>query len=237
MRGRKLELPARLQLLADWVPRGAALVDVGTDHAYLPVWLTLEGRIRSAIACDLRSGPLSRGRGTAGRYGVLDRIKFRQCDGLTGVGPQEADTVVIAGLGGENIVSILAGAAWTADGSHMLLLQPQTRVEELRAFLCVNGYAIRRERLVEDRGTMYPVLEVSAGTQSLTLGQMYGGACLTNDPLSGRYLVEQILRLQAAVAGLNRADRPEAAKRADYLRDVMGSLLKLWEEWRHANGS
>lgn len=237
MSGRKLELPARLQLLADWVPRGAALADVGTDHAYLPVWLTLEGRLRSAIACDLRSGPLNRGRGTAGRYGVLDRIKFRRCDGLAGVSPQEADTVVIAGLGGENIVSILAGAAWTADGSHTLLLQPQTRAEELRAFLCANGYAIRRERLVVDRGTMYPVLEASAGTQSLTPGQMYGGACLIYDPLGGRYLVEQILRLQAAVAGLNRAGRPEAAQKADHLRDVMESLLELWEEWRHANGS
>lgn len=237
MSGRRLELPGRLQLLADWVPRGAALADVGTDHAYLPVWLTLEGRLRSAIACDLRSGPLSRGRGTAGRYGVLDRIDFRQCDGLAGVVPQETDTVVIAGLGGENIVSILAAAPWTADGDHTLLLQPQSRAEELRAFLCANGYAIRRERLIVDRGTMYPELEVSAGTQSLTQGQLYGGACLTYDPLGGRYLVEQILRLQAAVAGLNRADRPETAQKADHLRDVMGSLLELWEEWRHANGS
>lgn len=237
MSGRKLELTARLQLLANWVPRGSALVDVGTDHAYLPVWLMLEGRLRSAIACDLRSGPLSRGRDTAGHYGVLDRIRFRQCDGLAGVDPQEADTVVIAGLGGENIVSILAGAAWTADGSHTLLLQPQTRAEELRAFLCANGYAIRRERLVVDRGTMYPVLEVSAGIQSLTPGQLYGGGCLTYDPLGGRYLIEQILRLQAAVAGLNRTNRPEAAQKADHLRDVMGSLLELWEEWRHANGS
>ena len=54
MNRRKLELTARLQLLADWVPQGAALVDVGTDHAYLPVWLMLEGRLCSAIACDLR---------------------------------------------------------------------------------------------------------------------------------------------------------------------------------------
>ena len=236
MSGRKLELPARLQLLADWVPRGSALADVGTDHAYLPVWLTLEGRLRSAIACDLRSGPLSRGRDTAGRYGVLDRIDFRQCDGLAGVGPQEADTVVIAGLGGENIVSILAAAPWTADGNHTLLLQPQSRAEELRAFLCANGYAIRRERPIVDRGTMYPVLGVSSGTQSLTLGQLYGGACLTYDPLGGRYLVEQILRLQAAVAGLNRGCRPEDTEKADHLRDVMESLLELWEEWRHANG-
>lgn len=237
MNGRKPELSARLQLLADWVPAGAALADVGTDHAYLPVWLTLEGRLRSAVACDLRPGPLSRGRATAVRCGVLDRIDFRQCDGLAGIRAEEADTVVIAGMGGENIVSILAAAPWTTDGNHVLLLQPQSRAEELRAFLSANGYAICKERLVEDRGTIYPVLEVGAGAQSLSPGQLYGGACLTDDPLGGRYLVEQLLRLQAAVAGLNRGNRSETEEKADRLRDVMGSLLELWEEWRHANGS
>ena len=237
MSRRKLELTARLQVLADWVPQGAALADVGTDHAYLPVWLTLEGRLRTAIACDLRSGPLSRGRRTAEQYGVASQIDFRLCNGLAGINPQEADTVVIAGMGGENIAAILATAPWTADGQHTLLLQPQSRAEELRAFLCTNGYAIRRERLVMDRGTMYPVMEAAAGTQTLSLGQLYGGACLTHDPLGGRYLVEQILRLQAVVAGLNRAGRPEAAEKADQLRDIMGSLLEVWEEWRHANGS
>jgi tRNA (adenine22-N1)-methyltransferase len=237
MNTRKPELSARLHLLADWVPQGAALADVGTDHAYLPVWLTLEERLRSAIACDLRPGPLSRGQDTARRFGVLERIDFRLCDGLAGVGVKEADTVVIAGMGGENIVSILAAAPWTADGSHALLLQPQSRAEELRTFLSTNGYAIHRERLVEDRGTIYPVLEVRPGHQSLSPGQIYGGAHLTGDPLGGRYLVEQILRLQTAVAGLNRGSRPETWEKADRLRDVIESLLELWEEWRHANGS
>ena len=237
MNGRKPELSTRLQLLADWIPQGAALADVGTDHAYLPVSLTLEGRLRSAIACDLRPGPLSRGRDTARRFGVLERIDFRLCNGLAGVRPEEADIVVIAGLGGENIVSILAAAPWTADGKHILLLQPQSRAEELRAFLVANGYVIFRERLAEDRGTIYPVLEVRAGAQSLSPGQLYGGAHLTRDVLGGRYLVEQILRLQAAVAGLSRGSRPEDAEKADRLRDVIGFLLELWEEWRHANGS
>lgn len=237
MNARKPELSARLQLLADWVTQGAALADVGTDHAYLPVWLTLEGRLRSAIACDLRPGPLGRGKDTARRFGVLERIEFRLCDGLAGVEAEEADTVVIAGMGGENIVSILAAAPWTADGSHTLLLQPQSRAEELRAFLSANGYAISRECLVEDRGTIYPVLEVGAGSQSLSPGQIYSGAHLMGGPLGGRYLVEQILRLQTAVAGLNRGSGPETWEKADRLRDVIGSLLEVWEEWRHANGS
>lgn len=233
-----MELTPRLRQLADWVPQDAALADVGTDHGYLPVWLTLEGRLRAAIAADLREGPLGRGRKTAMEYGVSDKIDFRLCNGLQGIRACEADTITIAGMGGENIVSILAAARWTADGRHTLLLQPQSRAEELRGFLSANGYAIRRERLVMDRGTIYPVLEAVAGKQSLSLGQMYGGACLRDDPLGGRYLMDQILRLQGAVAGLNRAGSSKyAANKADHLRDVMGSLLELWEEWRYANGS
>ena len=232
-----LELTPRLRLLADWVPQGAALTDVGTDHAYLPVWLMLEGRVRSAIACDLRSGPLERGRATAAGCGVLERISFRRCDGLALVSARETDTVVIAGMGGENIAAILNAAPWTAGAGMTLLLQPQSRAEELRGYLCAHGYAIRREQLVLDRGTIYPVIEAAAGEQSLSLGQLYGGARLTGDPLGGRYIVEQILRLQSAVAGLNRAERPEAAQKADRLRDVIGSLLELWEEWRDANGA
>ncbi|WP_312942448.1 class I SAM-dependent methyltransferase [Oscillibacter sp.] len=237
MNTRKPELSTRLHLLADWVPQGAALVDVGTDHAYLPVRLALEGRLRFAIACDLRPGPLSRGQDTARRFGVLEQIDFRLCDGLAGVGAKEVDTVVIAGMGGENIVSILAAAPWTADSNHILLLQPQSRAEELRAFLIANGYAICREQLVEDRGTIYPVLKVRPGHQDPYPGQIYGGAHLMGDPLGGRYLVEQILRLQTAVAGLNRGSGPETSEKADRLRDVIASLMVLWEEWRHANGS
>lgn len=235
---RKLELPARLQALANWVQQDAALADIGTDHGYLPVWLTMEGRLHSAIAGDLREGPLNSGRKTAADYAVLDQIDFRLCSGLAKIYPDEVDTIVIAGMGGENIVSILQAAPWTADGCHTLLLQPMTRAEELRLFLSENGYTIRREQLVPDRGFLYPIMEAVAGTQTLTLGQLYGGACLIRDPLGGKYMIEQILRLQGIVAGLIRADRGiQTNRKADHLRDILGSLMELREEWRHANGS
>ena len=111
---KQLELSPRLALIAGWVPPGAKLADVGTDHAYLPVWLTLHGRVVSAIASDLRKGPLERARATGRTYGA-EGIDFRLGDGLAFIRPDEADTIVIAGMGGENIAQILAGAPWTAD--------------------------------------------------------------------------------------------------------------------------
>ena len=227
-----LELTPRLQLLADWVPSGARLADVGTDHAYLPVWLRLHGRVVSAIACDLREGPLARARETGRTWGV-DGVDYRLGNGLAVVAPEEADTIVIAGMGGENIAAILAQAPWTADETHTLLLQPQTRAEALRAFLAENGYAVRREALVEDRGTIYPVMEAGGGEMFLTLGQLYGGAALLRDPLGERYIIEKIIRLQSAVAGLNCS--VSGQEKADGLREIITALLSMREEWRCAN--
>ena len=231
---RQLELSPRLQLLADWVPQGVRLADVGTDHAYLPVWLTLHGRVTSAIASDLRKGPLERARETGRTYGA-EGIDYRLGDGLAFIRPEEADTIVIAGMGGENIASILAAAPWTADGQHTLLLSPHTKAEELRLFLMDHGYAIRREALVRDRGTLYPVMEVTAGEMTLTPGQLWGGAGLLHDPLGDRYIMEKIVRLMGAIAGKNRSERPEDREKADGLRDIVTELLAMREEWRHAN--
>ncbi|MDO4315580.1 MAG: class I SAM-dependent methyltransferase [Oscillospiraceae bacterium] len=229
-----LELPPRLALIASWVRPGAKLADVGTDHAYLPVWLTLHGRVASAIASDLRKGPLARARETGRTYGAAG-IDFRLGDGLAFIRPDEADTIVIAGMGGENIAAILADAPWTADGHHTLLLQPQSRAEDLRRFLMDRGYAITREALVLDRGTIYPVLEAEAGEMELTLGQLHGGAKLLHDPLGERYIIEKIIRLQGAVAGLNRSSATADREKADALRDILTALLSMREEWRHAN--
>ncbi|WP_325200065.1 tRNA (adenine(22)-N(1))-methyltransferase [Oscillibacter sp.] len=229
---RDFELTPRLRLLADWVPSGARLADIGTDHGYLPVWLRLRGRVGSAIACDLREGPLAHARETGRSYGV-DGIDYRLGNGLAVVSPEEADAVVIAGMGGENIAAILARAPWTADGRHILLLQPQTRAETLRAFLAENGYAIRREALVEDRGVIYPVIEAGGGEMSLTLGQLHGGAALLRDPLGERYIIQKIIRLQTAVAGLNRSGGGQ--EKGDAMREIITALLSMREEWRRAN--
>ena len=233
-RNKGLTLTSRLQLLADWVPQGAAFADIGTDHAYLPVWLVLNGRVSHAIASDLRRGPLERAKETGRTYGA-ESIDYRLGSGLDTVQAHEADTICIAGMGGENIASILEAAPWTADGKHTLLLAPHTKAELLRRWLMEHGYIIVREALVRDRGTLYPVMKVTAGEMTLTEAQIWGGAKLLRDPLGDRYIIERIIRLQGAVAGSNRSERPEDREKTERLRDTLTALLELREEWRHAN--
>ena len=153
------------------VPEGCRLADVGTDHGYLPVYLLQRRRIRGAVAADIGAEPLAHARRTAEAYGV-EGIDFRLCDGLRDIAPDEVDTVVIAGMGGETIIAILEGAAWTKDGAHTLLLQPMTKAADLRYWLAVNGYGFTEERLVWDKNYLYPVLRVTGGgtPQALTEG-------------------------------------------------------------------
>lgn len=154
-----LQLTPRLQAVADLVPQGAAFADIGTDHAYLPAWLLLNGCIDHAIASDINAGPLSRARRTAEDYGCTQHISFRLGAGLAKVRPEEADTVAIAGMGGETIAQILSDAPWTREQETLLLLQPMSAQEELRRYLWLNGYTIHRENIVREGQKLYLVLE------------------------------------------------------------------------------
>ena len=224
---RQLQLQPRLQLLADMMPQGCRLADIGTDHGYLPVWLLQRGRIQSAIAADIGSEPLAHARRTAAEYGV-ENIDFRLCDGLSGIAPEEADSVVIAGMGGETIIAILSAVAWTKDGAHTLLLQPMTKTAELRKWLAVNGYCFTEERLVWDKNYLYPVLRVTGGEcPQLTELQALTGVLLADDPLYGEYLTQHKEKLRRAAEGLRRSGREDALCRAEELEKLIGGIGQI----------
>ena len=151
-----MELSPRLQAIARQVPQGARLADVGTDHGYLPVWLLLNGQIESAIAADLRAGPLDRARDTARQFQQTNGISFRLCDGLSDIKADEVDTVSIAGMGGETITAILKAAPWTKQNK-LLLLQPMTGASKLREWLQINGYVILDENIAQEGKKLYSI--------------------------------------------------------------------------------
>ena len=230
MKMRELQLQPRLQLLADMVPVGSRLADVGTDHGYLPVYLLQGGRVSAAIASDIVDGPLRHARQTAAECEV-EGIDFRLCPGLDAIASHEADTVVIAGMGGETIQTILTAAPWTADGAHLLLLQPMTKVEYLRKWLVDNGYTFTEERLVWDKDYLYPVFAVRGGTQPpLTAAQQYGGVLLDGDPLYGAYLDERIGKLRKVISGLQKSTAADSTVKVKRLTE----LYRILKEKRDA---
>lgn len=235
--GNGLALQPRLRAIADLVPNGARLVDVGTDHGFIPVDLLLSERISSAIASDIGAAPLEHARRTAALHDVTERIEFRLCDGLNGVSHNEVDCIVIAGMGGDNIVSILEAAPWTKDNV-FLLLQPMSKAEVLRRWLPDNGYQVFAERLVADKGVIYPILSVRGGQMpSVTEAQFWGGFLLDRDPLQVRYLDERILRLRRAASGLEKAKDSALQERRNELCGIITALEQQKGGSRNANGT
>lgn len=221
---KQLALQPRLHLLARLVPEGCRLTDVGTDHGYLPVALLQQGRIAAAIASDIGAEPLEHARRTAIQYGV-DGMDFRLCAGLSGVAPEETDVIVIAGMGGETIISILQDAPWTADGRHRLLLQPMTKAAALRHWLADNGYTFTDEHLVEDKGRVYPILCVKGGVfRPLTEAEALCGVLLADDPLYAAYLTEHITKLRRSAEGLRRSSDPSGGRLAAQAESLAAEL-------------
>lgn len=221
---KQLALQPRLHLLARLVPEGCRLTDVGTDHGYLPVALLQQGRITAAIASDIGAEPLEHARRTAMQYGV-DGMDFRLCAGLSGVAPEETDVIVIAGMGGETIISILQDAPWTADGRHRLLLQPMTKAAALRHWLADNGYTFTDEHLVEDKGRIYPILCVKGGVfRPLTEAEALCGVLLADDPLYAAYLTEHITKLRRSEEGLRRSSDPSGGRLAAQAESLAAEL-------------
>lgn len=226
---KRIALQPRLRLLAEMTPPGGRLADIGTDHGYLPVWLLQEGRIPSAIASDVGAEPLEHARRTAAEY-ETQGLDFRLCDGLSGIEPEETDTVVIAGMGGETIRDILRAAPWAADGHHTLLLQPMTKVELLRGWLRENGYSCTEERLVQDKGKLYVILSVTGGPSGeASDAERYGGFCLEHDPLYGLYLEQQLRRLYLRMDGLHRGGDESEAEPLAALADILEGKKEAWQ--------
>lgn len=222
-----MELSPRLRTMAALVPQGARLADVGTDHAYLPVWLLLAGRIPSAIASDLREGPLARARETAAHYGVTDRISFRLCDGLAGIEAGEADAISIAGMGGETIAAILEAAPWTRE--RLLLLQPMTSFPDLRFWLQQHGYVIRREVICREGDRLYSVWNVTGGQMKpLSPAELWAGR-QSDDPLRRDYLSMMLGKAERALAGQRAARVPDQAA-VDELTKVLAGLRQMEQE-------
>ncbi len=160
MNRNEIKLDNRLLLCAEFVRQDSAVADIGTDHAYLPVYLAQKGKIKKAIAADINEGPLKSGIETINRCGVSDTVSARLSNGLEKISPDECDDVIIAGMGGELICSIIEAAPWLKSRDKQLILQPMTRPQTLRSFLYSNGFEIIREQAVASDGRIYTVMLV-----------------------------------------------------------------------------
>lgn len=154
------DLSLRLSTIASLVPNGARVCDVGTDHGYLAIHLKAGGKVKSIIAADINPLPLQNAAKNIEKAGATG-IELRLCDGLSGIKPNEADTVIIAGMGGEVISGIIErGFSVAKQRDKTLILQPTTSPEALRKFLLTNGFEIIKEVPILENSKLYSVMLV-----------------------------------------------------------------------------
>lgn len=151
----------RFQAISERIPEGSVIADIACDHAVLPVALLKEGRIRRAIAGDLNPQPLARGRARAAQHGFADAIDFRLGDGLSVLRPGEADTIVIAGVGGVLLVKMLEAAPEVVASAERLLLLPHRSPALVREWVSRQGHHLADEVVVEEEGYYYELFTVT----------------------------------------------------------------------------
>jgi len=156
-----VKLSNRLLAVASFVSEGNILADVGTDHGYIPIYLMQEKRIPKAIAMDINAGPLQRAKEHIDMYGLKDYIETRLSDGVAALTPGEVDTVLIAGMGGGLVMHILEAGQDVCMQTKELILQPQSELERVRAYLWLNGYVILEENMILEDEKFYPMMRVT----------------------------------------------------------------------------
>ena len=219
-----IRLDPRLSAVASLVRPGNRLLDIGTDHAYLPCFLVQRGICPSAAAADLRKGPLENAGATIADCGLEAQVQTLLSDGLDAFLPQTDCTVVFAGMGGLLIAELLERTSWVRDGSVQIVAQPMSHAEDVRRFFFENGFALEKEVCAADGKHVYCAMaahftgEVTTPTPALPYGGLLFGA---NDPAAVRYLEIQFARLKKRRDALEKAgtDAAEAERLNEVLKD------------------
>lgn len=191
-------LDNRLMMCASFVPKGARLADIGTDHAYLPVWLLKQNLISYAIASDVNCRPLQAGKATAEKY-QAENIDFRLGSGLETI--TEADDInciVIAGMGGELISELLSKSPLVRKKNIRLILQPMTKPHKLIKYLYSEGFEISEQKTCKSHGKHYTVMTAvySGNKQKIDEVFSYTGKLDTKNDCNISYLEGQIKNLE-----------------------------------------
>lgn len=217
-----MELSKRLKAVAELVTPGMRLADVGTDHGYIPIYLTEAGVIPSAIAMDINKGPLERAKEHIREHGLEGKIQTRLSDGLKNLQRNEADCMIAAGMGGGLVIRILSEERDTAGSLKELILQPQSEIDSVRKYLTEEGYRIVAEDMVYEDGKYYPMMKAvpcmaGAGEIPYSEEELEFGRVLLQQahPVLGQFLEREMEIQNRILSALESQESVRAKKRME----------------------
>ena len=218
-----LTLTNRLQMVADCVQPCVCLADIGTDHAYLPAWCLLNGKAQFAIAADINPKPLANARQTLGTYRLEERIELRLSDGLQNISADEAQEIVVAGMGGNQIADMIETTAWLQDDAKHLILQPMTHFEDVRKALLENGFQIEAEHTAAEGERLYLVISARYCGEKHEVPEwyLYAGELVYGTTDTDRQFLQKILaRLKKRADALKEKDTAESDRLFTIIKEI-----------------
>lgn len=223
-----MELSKRLQAVADLVTAHYKLADIGTDHAYIPIYLTQQKKITEAVALDVNEGPLQRAEEHIRENGLEAEIETRLSNGFQALQPGEVQSAVIAGMGGGLVIRILTEGTEVVRKLEECILQPQSEIEKVRAFLLEKGYEFLEEDMVCEDGKYYPMMkDKTTGSDTAvkcwdTVQLKYGKLLLEKQhPVLREYLEREIRIYQSILEGLKAKDSDRIRQRKEELEQEL----------------
>ena len=226
-----IKLDSRLMAVASMVRQNSRLADIGTDHAYIPVYLLNEGVISEAIAADINEGPIKNADKNIASYGLSDKIKTFLSDGLKSLPENCADDIIIAGMGGILISEILESCSWVKTKNIRIIAQPMTHAEKVREFFINNGFRIINEAATEDARHKYCVIVAEYDDSSYDYPDgyiYYGELCRNKDRISKEFLIVQRDRLLKRYNALYESKSESDECR--YLNKIIGEFNYVLED-------
>lgn len=221
-------LKGRLKAVFDLIKDGAFVVDIGTDHAHLPIALHLSKKAKRVIACDIKEKPLASARKNLDKAGCT-AVETRLCDGLSGINEGEADTIVIAGMGGEVITEILFSCAYIKDSALSLILQPMTSAGFLRERLYSEGFCIEKEVAVKENGKVYSVISAKycGEKKQISPKEYFVGKIEKNSEFSYDYFKKQLLIIDGCLTSFKHKNKQNEY---NFYNTAKQEILKLLED-------
>ena len=209
----------RLYAIASMVPQGAFFADVGTDHAYLPIYLAENNLISHAVAADINRGPLLRAKGNIKKYNLEEKIDTCLSDGFEELDGNSFHTASIAGMGGILIARILE----KAPRGKLYILQPMRDAHFLRAYLSSNGFELVDEKLAEEGNKIYTVIAVRDGKGVLSEKELYLGKLLKKDPLFEKFRTRLSNKYKKKYEGLklSSADKTSEIEECERIINIL----------------
>ena len=228
-----MQLSDRLQAVASMVTENSRLADVGTDHGYIPIYLCEMGKIPSAIAMDVKKGPLLRAKMNIERYHMQEKIRTRLSDGVLKLNPDEADSVVIAGMGGTLVMKILEEGKKVLVDVKELVLQPQSDIDKVRKYLYENDYVITAEKMVCEEEKYYPMMHVQHGhmEELADIEWKYGAFLLKEkNPVLGSFLKKEETTLTGVLQNLRQQPKERVKERILEIEALL-ALNRKAQKW------